>query len=540
VDHLDVGDRDRRALPPHAPAPRRRGVTSDARPARDDWRLALVVVAAAGLVRLLVAALIPLFPDEAYYWAWGRHLAGGYFDHPWAIAALTRGSAAILAPLGAATSPLAVRLLPVLAGIGGSFALAATARRVGGDAAAVRAAVIVAVLPLAAAGPVLATPDAPLLAALSAALYLVVRALQSPLRSRASLGWWCAAGIALGLAFSSKYTSILFPVGVVLAVLASRALRPRLLEPGPYVACVLATVVFLPVLLWNADHGWISFVFQLRHGLGAPRGSPMGRELELIGGQAGLASPILFVLLVMATWRGLRAPDDGPRFLLATLATFVLAFFVFSAARKPVEPNWPAPAIIPAVVLLAAAPLGLRARPWLRAGIWLAGALSALIYVHGMVRILPIAPRRDPLGRAFGWREMATVASVAADSATRASGAHAWLAADRYQEASELAFHAPGQPTTFAVNLSGRRNQYDLWPRFPDVARQGDALVLVLDEVDHVHHSAYALQPFFETMTMGPLVELRRGEGVIGRRRIWILTGYRGGWPEQRWSFGGL
>ena len=33
-------------------------------------------------LRLVVAALVPLSPDEAYYWMWSRHLAGGYFDHP--------------------------------------------------------------------------------------------------------------------------------------------------------------------------------------------------------------------------------------------------------------------------------------------------------------------------------------------------------------------------------------------------------------------------------------------------------------------------
>jgi len=37
-------------------------------------------------VRLIIAALVPLHPDEAYYWEWSRHLAAGYFDHPPAIA----------------------------------------------------------------------------------------------------------------------------------------------------------------------------------------------------------------------------------------------------------------------------------------------------------------------------------------------------------------------------------------------------------------------------------------------------------------------
>ena len=77
---------------------------------------------------------------------------------------------------------------------------------------------------------------------------------------------------ALGLAFASKYTAILLPLTVVVAVLVRPSLRERLREPGPYVACVVATLVFLPVLRWNATHDWISFRFQLQHGLGHGEG----------------------------------------------------------------------------------------------------------------------------------------------------------------------------------------------------------------------------------------------------------------------------
>jgi len=46
------------------------------------WRTALVVTIAAVVVRLVFATVLPLFPDETYYWDWSRHPASGYFDHP--------------------------------------------------------------------------------------------------------------------------------------------------------------------------------------------------------------------------------------------------------------------------------------------------------------------------------------------------------------------------------------------------------------------------------------------------------------------------
>ena len=508
------------------------------------WRTAIIVTVVAALVRLFFAAWLPLFPDETYYWDWSRHLAGGYFDHPPMIAVLIRAGTII----GGAT-PFAVRFFPVVAGAVASFAAVGIARRIGGDKAARTAAIVFALMPLAASGLVLATPDAPLLAASAVTLYFVVRALQSPIRSRASFLWWCAAGVALGLAFASKYTSIFLPVGLLIAVLVRPSLRARLAEPGPYVACVLATLVFLPVLHWNATHEWISFRFQIQHGLGMPKGSALQRELELFGGQLGLVSPILFVLVADAVWRAARRPVTDAHFALAMAALASWGFFVYSALRRPVEANWPAPSYVPAVALLAAIASSLTRDRWLRRGIVLAAVMVAVLYVHALVPILPLPARRDPLARGAGWDAAAhqvQAARVAEGRSLPVSPAapppssgpqhpRVFVGADRYQDVSELAFHLPDHPVVFCVCLSGRHNQYELWPGFSDVAKSGDALVLLLDERKDgvVHETAALLAPHFASVTRGAPAPLLRNGDTVTVRRVWTLAGYRGGWPVR-------
>lgn len=493
------------------------------------WRTAIIVTVLAALVRLFFAWWIPLFPDETYYWDWSRHLAGGYFDHPPMIAVLIRAGTL----LGGATS-LTVRLFPVIAGAVASFAALGIARRIGGDTAARSAAIVFALMPLAASGLVLATPDAPLLATNAVALYFVVRALQSPIRTRASFAWWCAAGIALGLAFASKYTSILLPVGLLIAVLLRPSLRARLAEPGPYMACVLATLVFLPVLHWNAVHDWISFRFQIQHGLGTPKGSALQRELELFGGQVGLVSPILFVLAADAVWRAARRPVTDAHFALAVVALASWGFFVYSALRRPVEANWPAPSYVPAVALLAAIGSSLTRDRWLRRGIVLAAVMVAVLYVHALVPILPLPARRDPLARGAGWEDAAQRVEAAREARTSQPG-RTFVAADRYQDVSELAFHLPDHPEAFCVCVTGRHNQYELWPAYADVAKPGDALVLLLDErkKGEVHETAALLAPYFTSVTQGAPAPLRRGTDTVTVRRVWTLAGYRGGWPVR-------
>src|SRR5258705_10387581 len=96
-----------------------------------------------------------------------------------------------------------------------------------------------------------------------------------------------------------------------------------------------------------------------------------------------------------------------------------------------------------------------RVKRWSTAGVVLAGVMSLLIYAQGVVPLLPIAPAKDPVARGHGWREVGLRAEAFAKSVSDETRSTSWLGGDRYQEASELAFHASAHPTTLSVNLAG-------------------------------------------------------------------------------------
>lgn len=497
------------------------------------WRHALWILAAMTAVRLFLGAVVPLFPDETYYWEWSRQLAGGYFDHPPALAVLIAGGTVLLGD-----TPLGVRLLPILAGTVGGFALIRTAFHLAGAHAARYASLVFAVIPLSAAGLVLATPDAPLLAGIAWTLYAVVRALDEAAGSVAATKWWTLGGLAIGLAMASKFTGVFVPLALVAAFAWHAPLRARFTERGPWIAVVVASLVMVPVLLWNSQHDWIAFRFQLGHALvPSTRGTWYNRELELIGGQAALLTPILFVLVMAAMVRGLRAPRDRTRFTLAVVAALPLAFFAYSAIQKGVSANWPAIAWLPGIVLLGAARTGARTA-WERRGVWLSGVLTALLLVHVVVPWLPLPPRRDQVSKAHGWEALA----LSVDSARRALEASAGapegsvaVAANRYQDASMLAFHLPGRPVIPALNLGGRPNQYELWPNFTNEPKPGLTLLLVLElPREGVPGPIRRLTTYFDSITPGPLIPLKRGAVELGHRRLWILSGWNGIWPDPR------
>ena len=86
------------------------------------WVAALIV--ALVVVRLVCAALVPLAFDEAYYWLWSKHIAGGYLDHPPMVAVVIR-----LGTLIAGDTEFGVRLVPVLLGLPATWAGIKTERK---------------------------------------------------------------------------------------------------------------------------------------------------------------------------------------------------------------------------------------------------------------------------------------------------------------------------------------------------------------------------------------------------------------------------
>ena len=101
------------------------------------------------------------------------------------------------------------------------------------------------------------TPDGPLLSGWAACLYFMVRALDEE-----DGRWLLAAGLATGLAALGKYTAFLLVPQLGLALLLDRRGRKLIASPWPWLGLLLAGLVFSPVLLWNADRHFVSFLFQ--------------------------------------------------------------------------------------------------------------------------------------------------------------------------------------------------------------------------------------------------------------------------------------
>ena len=383
-------------------------------------------MAALTLVRLAVAAAVPLSPDEAYYWVWSRALAPGYLDHPPMVALWIRLGTAL-----AGDTAFGVRLLAPLSAAFGSLLLADAGRLLfSGRPAGLRAATLLNATLMLGAGAVTMTPDTPLLFFWTATAWALAR-----LASGGAGAWWLAVGLAAGLGLDSKYTAALLGLGIALWLLTPSR-RAWLPTPWPWAGGLVAGALFLPVVLWNADHGWVSFIKQGgRTGDWTP--DRAFRYLpELLGGQAGLATPLVFALFCAGATVAARRWRQPSWSLCAILILPGALVFTQHALGDRVQANWVA--VLYPGCALAAAGLGDR---WWRPAATLGFAITAVVYVQAALAPLPLPRTLDPTLRIAGWPALAQAAATE----TRQQDA-AFLASEDYGVASALAWSAPGLP----------------------------------------------------------------------------------------------
>jgi hypothetical protein len=440
-----------------------------------DTSLAIIALT---VLRLVAAAWTPLTFDEAYYWTWSQHLAFGYYDHPPAVAFVIR-----LGTLIAGDTELGVRLVSILLALPMSFVVYRTAAILfGSQRMAASATILLNVTLMAAVGTLIVTPDSPLLVASSFVLFFLAKVLET---GRGV--WWLAVGAAVGAALLSKYTALFFGPAILIWLVSVPKLRKWLISPWPYLGAIIAFAIFSPVIFWNADHHWVSFIKQIgRSRVLDFRPAFLG---ELIPTQIAFATPFVFVLGAMGLYAMFRR-DSGvfaARALINAIFWTIVLYFVWHSLHARVEANWFAP-VYPAFAIAAAVAAHLTR--WQESAQRVAGFCLRWAAPTGILMFAALIVQANT-GVLSGFRRDATVRSVGVGwrqlakeiEAVRVRYQATCVLAPDYGTTSWLAFYLPKnacviQPTERIrwVNMGD-----------PDPATLPDKLLFV-DEVRSVMH----------------------------------------------------
>lgn len=485
-------------------------------------RQLLLLILATTLVRLAFGWALSLGVDESYMVTAGRVLQLGYFDHPPASWWLSWGAAHLFGT----EAPLAVRLPFILLFALSTWLMARIGTLLADARAGLFAALLLNLSPV--FGVTTGTwvlPDGPLDCALLGATLALLHAL--PASGRAALGWWLLSGLCAGLALFSKYSAVLWLGGALLYLLTSPTHRRWLVRPSPWLAVAIAALVFLPVPIWNAQHGWASFAFQGDRAVGL-RLHPLA-PFVVLGGEALFDLPWIWLPMMQTALAALRrGPADWCAWLLLCLAAPPILGFALVAAwsSQRVLFHWAAPGYLMLFPLLGQAVA--RGQTWLGRRTLIGTAAFALVavgVVSTQVRTDWLAPvmtavtRRDPDLDGIAWT------SLRRDLAARGLLARPGLVvgADNWRDAGKIAYALGPDVPVLCLNRDARQFAF---ATDPGAFLGKDILLLALD---HPDRARAALAPLFTRFDPLPPSAITLRGRVLQEVTVLRGIGFRGG-----------
>ncbi|HEU5182128.1 MAG TPA: glycosyltransferase family 39 protein [Candidatus Polarisedimenticolia bacterium] len=425
---------------------------------------------AVGIPALAILALhattggrYPIFRDELYYLDCARHLDWGYVDHPPLSIALLAGWRSLFGD-----SLPALRMLPALCGailviLTGWMAREMDANLLGQGLAAVAALTVPSYLGITG----FYSMNAFDLVAWAAAFLILIRFLRT---GRSSL--WISLGLVLGIGLQNKIS--LLTLGAALAgALLLTSHRRELARREIWIGGVLAILLFLPYLLWQATHDWATLEFM--HNAAT-------RKIAALGFWGFTTSQLLemhpFNIVLSLAGLGFLWAHSGGRYRLIGII-FVLTFLILALQRS--KPYYLVAAYPPllAAGACAVAGTGERRRPALAWGVGalllIGGALTApfavpVLPVERFVayqKALGVEPasgenqRQGPLPQhfadRFGWQELAAGVAQAYRQLPAVVRAVTGIVTRNYGEAGALNYYGRrlGLPEAATQHNSG-------------------------------------------------------------------------------------
>ena len=447
-----------------------------------------------------MAAGIGLGIDESYMVAAGRGpLQLGYFDHPLMSWWMARG----MADLAGSEAAVVVRLPFIALFAVSTWLMARLGTALSTPRGGLWAAIAFNLSPVfgvTTGGWVL--PDGPLVASLLAMVLCLLRALPTP-----GWRWWLAAGLFAGVAMLSKYTASLSILGGIGFVASDRAHRRWLARPQPYVAALLAALVFSPTLVWNMQHGWASLAFQ--GGRATANRLHLAGPLITFAGEALYLLPWIWLGLLMCLGRGFAGRDWRVLLLCWLAAPPILLFAGVSLWSRQVLFHWAAPGYLMLFPLLGAwladrawAPRAARATAALLATV----AMACVVLVRSDWRL----PGSDPLLQARTWSALRPALTPL----------RLPIAATSWSDAGKVAIGMGAANPVFCLNPDAREFAFSTTP-----PPSGDVVVVAPGHSLAQMHAAY--DAVFTAIE--PLPPVRVGASDLA---VYIGHGLRG-WPHR-------
>jgi hypothetical protein len=313
-------------------------------------RLVFWVIALATIGRLIIGAIMELGNDEVYYLTYAYLPDLSHFDHPpmvgWVIQLFTLNLSL--------NSELFIRLGPIVLSAGSSWIIYRIGCLLRDELTGLIAVILfTASIYASVISGVFILPDAPQLFFWLAGLYFLLKVLPDPSQpyNRRGLYW---AGLFIGLAMLSKYTSVFLWVGAGSYIVFHK--KQWLATKELYISILISFILFIPVLIWNFDNHFISFLYHSeRIGVTGTALRPDYFFTELIG-EIMYNNPLVVIMIVMALIAIIRRQQflntEHQKLILLISVPVILLFLGFALFRRTL-PHWTGPAYTTLILIAA-------------------------------------------------------------------------------------------------------------------------------------------------------------------------------------------
>lgn len=431
---------------------------------------------------------LDLGPDEAHYWEWSRRPDLSYYSKGPMIAYLIYAGTSLFGD-----NVFGIRIMAVIFSAMSSVFIYLLGKEMFNGKTGLYSALLLQIIPLFSTYGIIFTIDSPFIFFWILSLYLFWKAVHKTHdyasdRVPPSPVYWLALGFSVGLGLLTKYTMAFFFLCAFLFLLFSKEYRKVLTSPYPYLAFLFSIFIFSPVIIWNAQHDWVT----LRHTAGQAHlgtqsfiiSSLWAKDFfSFIGSQTGIITPVLFVMIFCALIKlqtSQRAPGSSYLFWFSIP---VIGFFTLKSLHGKVQANWAMTGYLTGIIAFSA---------WYLQEIAAGRTLKKIMVISAILlsatvtaashypSILSLPVKLDPSARLQGWKSLGHEVTTLYEQLSVARPV--FIISDQYQISSELAFHVRGHPVTYCINLGRRMNQYDIWPGFHNLLHH-DALYIAAGDV---------------------------------------------------------
>ena len=488
------------------------------------------------IFRLIYINLLNLAPQEAYYWNYSRHLALSYLDHPPMLAYLIF----IFTHLGK-QNEFFVRISCVLVSFGLTYLTYLIGKLLFDPKVGFFSALLLNSILIFSLGAIIATPDTPMIFFWVLSFYFFSKLILTQEKK-----WWYLSGMSTGFGLLSKYTAVFIIFSVFLYLVFSKQNRRWLLSKEPYLALLLAILIFSPVIIWNAQNHWASFLFQSSRRAKELTSFSAWYFFGYLGAQIGVVSPLIYLSLIYAVIKSgiigfKRKTTKSPphplpkgegecplneKSLLCFFWSFpIILFFTLVATKYWVKMNWVSAGYFSASISLVALFFQFleKGEKWVKT--WgISALILSLIFVL-IAHILPIMkfiPVSSSLDTVTGWEELAK--RVEREKSKMKEGTI--VVGYGYKVPSEIAFYSSSQLETYSNNIVGENGlQFDFWSNPNDFL--GKDAIFVYDQRER-YKNPENLKNFFASVEETEPLKIYRGGKVLTTFHIFKCYEYKG------------